>query len=193
MRINFKPQKLAVDFSPKVFMRDKTHTYLFLREKKGKGCFLTMEEGIIDVVKIPLEDGEYRVWQRNEGQYGKEVQTFYYPLVPFDYDFMKAVHTYWNSTIEKSVSADRELRALLGLGSAAVEPEAGGTRKPADPNRGVSLADLCIELNIEPGQARKILRSRGIEKPSDGRWQWQVPSAVDEIREILLAATKPGQ
>jgi hypothetical protein len=191
MKLDFTPRpKLTLDFTPRVYLKDKTHTYLFLREKKGKGYFLTLESGVVEVVRIPLEEGEYRIWERNEGQFDKSVLTFYYSLVPLNYDFMKAIRTYWNSTIEKSVSADRELRALLGLGSATVEPRDGGLTKSSE-NSGISLADLCIELNLEGGQARKILRAAGIQKPGN-RWEWTVPSAIDEIRETLLAATKPS-
>lgn len=193
MKIDFSPKRvLSIDFSPRVFMRDRTHTYLFLREKKGKGQFLTMESGTIEIVRVPLEDGEYRVWKRNEGEVqDPKVTLIFYPLVPYEADPMRAINTYWASPLDKSPAAIRELRVLLGL-PPSEEPEGykerGSTSpKAAKTSTGASLADLCTELGIEGSAARKVLRKEQIEKPGD-RWEWTDPEAAQKIKDLLIAA-----
>lgn len=195
MKIDFTPAKpsLILDFTARVYFRDRTHTYLFLRMKKDKGHFLTMEDGIIEVVKVPFEEGEFRVWKANEGEVEERVARIYYKLTPVDYDPMKAIMVYWNSTLDKTVAADRELRLLLGMQTQGPEdPRSPSLAKKATAgkDREISLADICLELDMEGSQARKILRTMGIEKPGE-RWEWPNPEQASSIKE-MLHANKPG-
>jgi hypothetical protein len=193
MKLDFgQKSTLTLDFTSRVYVRDRTHTYLFLREKKDKGYFLTMDNGVIEVVKVPLEEGEFRVWKANEGEVEEKVARIYHKLTPVEYDPMKAIMVYWNSTLDKSVAADRELRLLLGMQvqDPGDSTPSNGAKRVTNPDRGISLADLCLELDLEGSQARKILRTQGVEKPGD-RWEWTDPDQANSVKEILRA-NKPG-
>lgn len=188
MRLNFT-KSITVDFTPRVYVRDRTHTYLFLRERKEKGYFLTMDNGVVEVVKLPMEGGEFRVWKSNEGEVEEKVARIYHALKPVDYDLMKALRTYWDSTLEKTSAADRELRLLLGMQvqDPGDSTPSNGAKRVTNPDRGISLADLCLELDLEGSQARKILRTQGVEKPGD-RWEWTDPDQANSVKEILKNA-----
>ena len=180
MIINFNPPKhIVVDFSPLVFLRAKTHSYFLIREKKGKGQFLTLEQGVIEVVSLTKDtDDLYKVWIHSDGASDKAYIGF--PLVPYNYDFLKAIRSLHESTLSKSAAADREIRNILGLGASEVVLEEGTS---------CSLADICIELGIETGEARKILRTKQVEKPG-ARWEWSDHGDIQHIRE-LLSENKP--
>jgi hypothetical protein len=64
------------------------------------------------------------------------------------------------------------------------EPRA--PRPPSEPRPDglVSIADIATELNIEPRDARKLLRAKNIEKPAHGAWAWP-KNAVDGIKKLL--------
>lgn len=48
----------------------------------------------------------------------------------------------------------------------------------------IQIGDIAQELNMEPRDARKILRAKNVEKPAHGAWAW--PSdMVDKIKKIL--------
>jgi hypothetical protein len=59
-------------------------------------------------------------------------------------------------------------------------------RVPTEPRPDglVSIADIATELNIEPRDARKLLRAKNIEKPAHGAWAWP-KNAVDGIKKLL--------
>lgn len=175
MIINFNPHKhIVVDFSPLVFLRAKTHSYFLIREKKGKGQFLTLEQGVIEAVSLTKDiDDTYKVWIHSEGASDKAYIGF--PLVPYNYDFLKAIQSLHESTLTKSVAADREIRNILGLAVSKEEIPHGST---------CSLADICIEMGLETGEARKILRNKQVDKPG-ARWEWGDQGDIQHIRELL--------
>ena len=75
----------------------------------------------------------------------------------------------------------------------------GGPKKKEDPKKptvstaanvpnGVPLKKICSSINLDPHEARVILRSKKIDKPG-GRWEW--PTAeVEKIKAILVAGKK---
>lgn len=197
LKLNFSaPGVLHLDFSPRVFMRDKTRTYLLLRDGSKKSFFLTMEEGQIDVVQIPKEEGDYRVYKLNEGEVNdKNVKRVYHSLTPTNHDLLHAAQVYWNSTLTKTPRAERELRVILGMPVGAEIPEdgvetpvkkkrsTGGTGKGTGGSGALDLAGICTELGLEPSKARKLLRGH-MEKPQGG-WQWQSLDAATQVKELL--------
>lgn len=189
IKVDFTPREIVrVDFSPRVFMKDRTHSYLLLREQRGKGLFLTMEAGTIEVVKVPQDDqGEYFIQERNEGMVDdKEVKFINYPLVPYPRDLSQAARVYWESTLPKSAAADRELRLILGIAASEVSP----SDRDDQPHSGAtSLASICLELGIEASRGRKLLRGV-VEKPGE-RWEWADPDDLARVREAL-GGSKPS-
>ena len=176
MIIDFNPHKhIVVDFSPLVFLRAKTHSYFLIREKKGKGQFLTIEQGNIELISLTkdIDDDTYKVWIHSDGASSKAYIGF--PLVPYTYDFQKAIRSLHESTLGRSAAADREIRNILGLKVSEVELETGSS---------ISLADLCVEIGIETGEARKILRTKKVDKPGS-RWEWDDQGDIEYIRGIL--------
>lgn len=79
----------------------------------------------------------------------------------------------------ESKGMDAETKAYLKEKSAA--------KRMLLPKRaagGVSIQDLCKELNIEPGDARKALRKAKVQKPDCG-WFW---STREEAETVLRTA-----
>ena len=207
IRLDFTPPaqpkktgKIRLDFRPMVYMRDRTHTYLWLRDGRAYGYFLTMDTGSITVEKVDIiteydrdeknkiiaERKVYRVYQDKE--------TFY-DLEPYPYDFQSALRKYYDSLLTRSNKAENEMRILLGLKPLEgvndqddVSPQTKPARPPKAPQTdaggGYTLVALCLELKMEPGEARKILRSKKIEKPG-GKWEWPTPAAAAHIRTAL--------
>lgn len=179
MILDFTPwsQRLIIDFTPplpRCYLREKTHTYIWLRDKAQVGTFLTMESGIIEVVKVPLVDGKYRVMRSKDGL-----------LEPINYDLRKAIEVYAGSTLEKTPAAQREIARIMGE-EVDEEPE----ESPPEPRTAtktgsaVSLAELCAELGLEPTVARKKLRGK-IEKPG-ARWEWTDETEIERVRGYLV-------
>lgn len=192
---------MKINFRPTVYMRNKTHTYLWIRDGRNYGLFLTMDSGDISLEKVPREDGPdgpvYRVYESKQEVWELEATA---------YDFLKAVTKYHSSLLQRSRSAEREMRNLLGLPplgdnedlSPPDRPDrpkkdpSGASGKPAKVVRpvkepsagGYSLAQLCSDLKIDPSEARKTLRSKKIEKPG-ARWEWANAEAASGVRKAL--------
>lgn len=183
LKLNFAIRSpLVIDFSPplpRCYVREGTHTYLWLRDKGLMGLFLTMESGSIEVIKARLEQGVYRVNGMKEEK-----------LVPIQYDLLQAVRIYHESTLAKSAAAQREIANLLGMDTKHIQDDpapAPVEKKPTEPKSAgtvISLSDLCAELGIEPSVARKKLRGK-VEKPG-GRWEWANQGDVDVVRGFLV-------
>lgn len=145
------------------FMRARTHSYLLLTQDEFSGRFLTIDSGQVTVETLERIDGVF--WVDNED------------LTPFPYDVLKAARVYLDSTLTKTPEALAELEALSG-DTPRVTPQPAAPkpaiRPPVAKGGGYSLADLCKEAGIEPGEARQRLRKAKVEKPG-GRWEW--PSA----------------
>lgn len=145
------------------FMRAKTHSYLRISQDEFSGRFLTMDSGQIDVVTLERIDGVF--WVDHE------------ELTPYPYDVVKAARVYMDSTLTKTTEAQYELEALLG-DTPRVTPQPAAPKPaktvPVAKGGGYSLADLCKEAGIDPGEARQRLRKAKVQKPG-GRWEW--PSA----------------
>lgn len=175
---------MELNFRPVVYMRDRTHTYLWLRDVKGKGVFLTMESGTIEVVKLNFSDDAYHVTHAD----------IHWQLTPHQYDPILAFKKYHDSLLNKSEQAAEELAIILSL-----EPGPKPDKKVAEklaivqvPSKakkervfgGYSLAEMCKELGIDPSEARKTLRNKRVEKPS-GKWEWPNREAAEATREAL--------
>jgi len=185
LKLNFAVRNpLVLDFSPPVprcYVRDKTHTYIWLRDLKNVGLFLTMDSGSIEVVKARLEEGKYRVNGHKEDL-----------LIPIQYDLLEAIKIYHFSTLEKSVSAKKEIGQLLGLDTSGLKDPAESSEKkqPEKPSKELrkngdfTLAGLCAELGIEPSVARKKLRGK-VDKPGS-RWEWATQAELDVVRGHLV-------
>lgn len=190
MKLDFTPtrKKITIDFRQRIFMRDGTHTYLWLRDGRSYGYFLTMDTGSIEVVKLEMNHGIYRVYKS-----GQE----YWDLEPFEepYSFEKAVRMYWESTLGRSERAEREMcdilgtepgcRAIRDMGTPQPKQEKPASA-PKQPSGGFSLAELCAEINVSPSDARKLLRGR-VEKPGS-KWEWPNKEAAAGVRAILMEA-----
>lgn len=179
MILDFTPrtQRLIIDFTPplpRCYLRGKTHTYIWLRDLPRAGVFLTMESGIIEVVKVPLVDGKYHVTKFRDGT-----------LEPIQYDLRKAIEVYAKSTLEKTPAARREIARIMGQ-----EVEEEVEKAPQEPRgvrsegAAVSLAELCAELGLEPSAARKKLRGK-VEKPGS-RWEWTNPEDIERVKGYLV-------
>lgn len=170
------PKPIRVEFRTRVYMRATTRTYLWLRDGRDYGQFLTMDSGSIEIVRVPKTGDTYTVHDKDTG--GR------YPLVPHNYDFAKAVRMYYNSTLTRSNRAQREMQQILGLEITESDPD-NDTREKA-PKRpralksavvGYSLAELCTEINVTPKEARRILRASKVKKPGD-TWVWPTKDAA---------------
>lgn len=156
-----------------VFMRDRTHTYLMLTRADYSGRFLTIDRGLVEVVVLPLVDDKF--WVGSE------------ELVPYAYDFLKAVEKYSTSTLQKTPEALAEIMALLEGRPVVIhqpEPAAPAKVQKQASSGGYSLADLCKEAGIDPGEARKKLRQAKVEKPG-ARWDWPNAAAAASVLAVL--------
>ena len=191
MKLDFTPtrKKITIDFRHRIFMRNGTHTYLWIRDGRSYGYFLTMDTGSIEVVKLEMNHGTYRVYKS-----GQE----YWDLEPFEepYSFEKAVRMYWESTLGRSERAEREMcdilgtepgrRAIRDMGSTPQPKREKLASAPKQPSEGFSLVELCAEINVSPSDARKLLRGR-VEKPGS-KWEWPNKEAAAGARATLMEA-----
>lgn len=197
---------MILTFRPCVYMRDRTHSYLWIRDEHSIGIFLTMDTGNITVAKVEILNPEaggdpaYRVYEDREN---------FWDLTPMPgYNPMKAIQKYHESLLDRSSAAERIMRKLLDLPPLEGEEEAedpitpGPRTKPTRKERkaaqaasggkpakssgggGYSLATLCEELKMDPAEARKILRNKKIEKPG-GKWEWPNAAAAASVRTAL--------
>lgn len=181
---------MELNFRPIVYMRDRTHTYLWLRDSKGRGVFLTMESGTIERVSLGQVGGVYQVTHNDTR----------WELTPHAYDPILAFQKYHESLLGRSDQAAMELDAILSLepgpkpAVVVVEKAPIQSTKPAKPPKaskgskastgGYTLADLCKELGIGPSDARKTLRNKKVEKPQ-GKWEWPSREAAEPVRKAL--------
>ena len=183
LKLNFKP-KLVLDFSPaRCYMRERTHSYLWLREEFGEGVFLTLESGQVDLARASLVDGKYYIRLAGELE----------ELVPIAYDFKQALEKYWESPLTKSPEAEAELATLLGRAPrkavmATAKPKKVSVVKPVSGSpqvAGYTLTELCGELKLDPSDARKAIRDK-VKKPGS-RWEWVSKDCPEvlEVRAIL--------
>lgn len=175
---------MELNFRQVTYMRDRTHTYLWLRDQGSRGTFLTIESGTIEVVSLNLSDGVYHIlydgvmWQ----------------LTPYQYDPISAFKKYHDSLLNRTDEAAAELAEILAL-----EPGPKPLRKPVvqkpmavikeakkvkSIGAGYTLSQMCSELNMDPSEARKTLRNKGIEKPQ-GKWEWPNREAAEAVRKVL--------
>lgn len=178
---------MEINFRPIVYMRDRTHTYLWLRDLGGCGQFLTMESGVIERVSLTLSGGVYHV-THNDARW---------ELTPHPYDPIQAFKKYRDSFLERSEAAATELSVVLSLEPGPkpvrnqVEKPVAISTKPEKKARnspiggGYTLAQMCQELGIDPSDARKMLRNKKIEKPQ-GKWEWTNPEAAESVRKALI-------
>jgi hypothetical protein len=69
--------------------------------------------------------------------------------------------------------------------SSAKAPVVNNTSKTSLDNI-ITLKDLCIEVNIDPGKARRILRKNEDRYKINGKWEWDLKSDIlKEIRGLL--------
>lgn len=176
---------MNLDFHQRTYMRDGTHSYLWLRDEEFEGVFLTMDSGEIEVVKVPRDgEGQYRVaWGAGKVSV----------LTPYEPDnFERALWIYARSTLSKSEDAQHELSSWLGgnvpkpprrkLKRAATE-SAPKSPRPSVATGGLSLQDICQELGIEPSEARKALRKQ-FQKPGSS-WAWATREAAEPVINFL--------
>lgn len=210
-----KQGTVKVDFRPMVFMRDRTHTYLWLRDGYKYGHFLTMDSGSIAVVSVDIvqvvDEPEIKA-DKKAGIKAKPAVTHdayrvyedrehFWDLTPHKYDLLKAVRSYHESTLRRTPEAEREMRQLLGIpldapadarvtgqGEIDKQPRAERKREPKAEKApaGYTLQELCAELKLDPTEARKALRAAKVEKPG-GRWEWPNAEAAAKVRSVLEA------
>lgn len=173
--------KLTLNFHHRVYLRHKTHTYLWIKDTDHSGYFLTMESGMIEQVKASRTDDRYQV-----SLDGKD-----WDLEPMHPDnFAKALQVYNDSTLEKSNQAARILEEFAGPAnptSRAVRKKVQPEKKQLAPTKvtGLDLATICKELGIEPGAARRALRGK-VQKPGSS-WSWPNREALAPVLTILEA------
>jgi hypothetical protein len=154
---------------PSVFLDRHRHSFLRVRSGPKFHLMLTLESGEIDVIKVPLDSEKMR------------------SLIPYDYDYKKALRIYTESTLTRSAAAARELALILDGGKELP------TRKIVAPEFRpdgtiYTLEELAKEFDLAGNVARKILRKR-LEKPGN-RWMWDSAEAADEARQILAQHCK---
>lgn len=203
IKLDFTPVKptgkLKLDFRPRVFMRDRTHSYLWVRDGRSYGYFLTIDSGSVELVKVDIEityerDDKNKIIGETKVYRVYENKETYFDLEPKDYDFQKALKRYHSTLLARSNKAEQEMRILLNLPPLApselegdITPKPRAERPPKGESKvaaGYTLAALCAELKMEPGEARKILRGKKIEKPG-GKWEWPTPEAALSVRKAL--------
>src|SRR6185369_7999435 len=129
-----------------------------------------------------------------------EDKEHFWDLVPFRYDLVKAAGIFHSSHLGRTAAAEREMRSILGLEPLPdsvtdedLEPDTPNpapkaTKKvpngPAKASGGYTLQAPCLELKLDPTEARKTLRSKKVEKPG-GRWEWPSSTAAAAVRAIL--------
>lgn len=69
------------------------------------------------------------------------------------------------------------------------KPEKVKKERAPRPDGLIALQDICVELKIEPKDARTVLRSKKIEKPAHGRWEWP-QEEVAAIKKVIAGAGK---
>lgn len=171
--IDFSP-RISVDMTQYVWVRDITHSYIWLRDNPdGTGSFLTLEDGSIQMVRLFKEGNTYLPRNR------------YWKLEPHGpYLAQRALHIYRNSTLLRTPSVDLEMDQLLErLGPwrpPAAKPQPPITKPvPAPSALGTyTLGQLCQELNKKAPEARAALRKANVKKPG-GAWVWANREAVD--------------
>lgn len=173
-----KSRKLRVDFTPpavgptKVYMRDRTHSYLWLRDGHKYGYFLTMDSGTIEVARVDMvteviepevkadrkakiqakpavTKDVYRVWADRQTTWDLE---------PKAYDFQKALEKYHSSLIGRTAAAEREMRSLLGLPQLAADiaddTVIGEQPKPVTPSTGAVKGLRAPRAERKPKEPR---------------------------------------
>lgn len=186
MLINFGKRPIVLDFRARVYFKN-THSYLWIRDGRNYGYFLTLESGSIDLVKVKRsEDGSYGIMGWN--------------LRPEpNKDFIKAIRVYHNSTLLKTPVAIQEISIILGLSPRPVKEESAiktDIGKPISKPKAekiilpkgdtYTLAHICQELKLEPAEARRRLRNQKIEKPSSS-WSWPNKMAAESVIRALTA------
>lgn len=183
MKLDFSKARppIRVNFRPCIYLRDRTHSYLWLRDIGEYGYFLTMDSGMIEVVKLEIINGSYRLYENKQSYWDLE------PSQP--YPLEKAVRMYFESTLNRTESAQEEMLNILGLSvpkRSVMRPQ----NKPTKPvvttvvtGANKSLSELCHEVGISPSDARKKLRGK-IEKPGS-RWEWSNGEEISRVLSIL--------
>lgn len=176
---------MKINFRPTVYMRDRTHTYLWIRDEDYEGLFLTMDSGSITLERIPLtglkDDKIYTVYQDSKTTW---------ELTPYRYDFLKALDKYHTSLLARTDEAEAEMAALLGVAprpqvvTHQPKPMRAAGAHPEPLGRGYSLSQLCLELKMDPGEARQRLRKTKVQKPG-GSWSWPNAEAALSVRKLL--------
>lgn len=200
IKLNFKPKVLHLGFRPMVYMRDKTHTYLWVRDEEDIGYFLTMDTGSITLERIDLvtvyeRDERNRIISHSRVYRVYENKELYEDLVPYEYNPMVAVQKYHESLLARTPEAEREMLRILEIdpkearkeiAARVTSPEPARPPKaaPRSPGAVYSLSDLCSELKMDPSEARKILRSQKVQKPGS-RWDWPNREAAASVRAAL--------
>lgn len=192
MKIDFTPRNsLQLEFRPHVYMRDKTHSYLWIEDRDNQGVFLTLESGSIEVVYLSRPNGPYYVFDPRTREWWELT------VAPEkSQDFLKAVRSYWTSQLTRSEEAERIMTRLLGIPEGTSPTRKSYTAAPqnqefpkpvrkeraAKPQKGpkaaagYTLTDLCQELGIGASEARKRLRGV-VEKPGS-KWEWPTKEAA---------------
>lgn len=167
---------MELNFHHRIYLRDRTHTYLWIKDTEYSGYFLTMESGTIELVKVAKEDDIYRV-NADERVWTLEE---HHPD-----DFERALRIYHESTLEKSNKAKRVLEEFLGIADPSRrEPvEERPELKLEAPVSGLDLATICKDLGITPAAARKALRGK-VQKPGSS-WVWPSQEALEPALAIL--------
>lgn len=178
------------------YLLNKCHGYLWVRDSKSYGLFLTItEDSIIDLVKVTRVDSEYRVYYSTDK---------YDLLIGYPYDFYNGIRIYSESTLEKSPRAEPEISRFLSVKRAHPGVPHGVnrnrpnlisntppsyTKTPTDSGKIIALSELCTDLGISETVARSILR-KTTAKPAGG-WKWK-KSEIDLIRSVLTTKKNTG-
>ena len=107
------------------------------------------------------------------------------PEMPRHYDISIAEEMEWEkahmpeepkkATEEERPPAQSKLTPAPKKASKAISASAKGK---------YTLKDLCMEIGMEPSQARRLLRSSG-KKPPSGGWVWDSPKEVEGVKRFL--------
>jgi hypothetical protein len=167
---------------PRSVMSPKNSTYLLVGEGPRYKHFLSMESGIIDVIRVP--------------KMGKLVEE----LKPYNkYSLKHAAEVYAGTTLQKSSLARRILRNIMNnrddsrVNFLPVEEHAKAEKptkqeRIADKANEITLEQICKEMKLDPKFIRGLFRENDVKKPSN-RWTW--PKGEREKIVKLIKSLEP--
>jgi hypothetical protein len=210
---------IRVNFRPLVYLRHRTHSYLWLRDGYKYGYFLNMDSGVIrvDAVDIVAETvtpevkADKKAGIKAQPAVTRDVYRVYedretfYDLQTYAYDFVKAVRKFHESTLRRTPEAEREMRQVLGIpldthlddprisGQGELEKAPRAERKAKASGEPKAAAGFTLQelcAELKLDPTEARKTMRGAKIEKPGaRWEWA--TRADAAAVITLLGGKP--